>query len=268
MYFLRVIFVVTFLLFYLSVSSISQTRQQYIFYLKDGNIVKVVGLEELPKNKIRVQTIDGSIIVYNVSEIQRIEKLDNSSVSGVGKKQDSKLPVEEMEAPAPSKGLRVGGGLGIGLMSSVANADEADNGMPIGGGIELSLAKYIPQLKNASLFVGFGVATKKVTYKTHKEKETSHTEISALLKFGLPANLPNNMKAFACAGGVLSTADDENANDKILQFGAGVEYPVNAKLSATATALYSMGLNNQLWMHGGDGTRSGIGLIFWIAYEI
>lgn len=84
MYFLRVIFVVTFL--FVS-SSISQTRQQYIFYLKDGNIVKVVGLEELPKNKIRVQTIDGSIIVYNVSEIQRIEKLDNSSVSGVGKKQ-------------------------------------------------------------------------------------------------------------------------------------------------------------------------------------
>lgn len=84
MYFLRVIFVVTFL--FVS-SSISQTRQQYIFYLKDGNIVKVVGLEELPKNKIRVQTNDGSIIVYNVSEIQRIEKLDNSSVSGVGKKQ-------------------------------------------------------------------------------------------------------------------------------------------------------------------------------------
>ena len=175
---------------------------------------------------------------------------------------------EEMEAPAPSKGLRVGGGLGIGLMSSVANADEADNGMPIGGGIELSLAKYIPQLKNASLFVGFGVATKKVTYKTHKEKETSHTEISALLKFGLPANLPNNMKAFACAGGVLSTADDEKANDKILQFGAGVEYPVNAKLSATATALYSMGLDNQLWMHGGDGTRSGLGLSIGVLYAL
>ena len=175
---------------------------------------------------------------------------------------------EEMEAPAPSKGLRVGGGLGIGLMSSVENADEADNGMPIGGGIELSLAKYIPQLKNASLFVGFGVATKKVTYKTHKEKETSHTEISALLKFGLPANLPNNMKAFACAGGVLSTADDEKANDKILQFGAGVEYPVNAKLSATATALYSMGLDNQLWMHGGDGTRSGLGLSIGVLYAL
>ena len=175
---------------------------------------------------------------------------------------------EEMEAPAPSKGLRVGGGLGIGLMSKVANADEADNGMPIGGGIELSLAKYIPQLKNASLFVGFGVATKKVTYKTHKEKETSHTEISALLKFGLPANLPNNMKAFACAGGVLSTADDEKANDKILQFGAGVEYPVNAKLSATATALYSMGLDNQLWMHGGDGTRSGLGLSIGVLYAL
>lgn len=175
---------------------------------------------------------------------------------------------EEMEAPAPSKGLRVGGGLGIGLMSSVANADEADNGMPIGGGIELSLAKYIPQLKNASLFVGFGVATKKVTYKTHNEKETSHTEISALLKFGLPANLPNNMKAFACAGGVLSTADDEKANDKILQFGAGVEYPVNAKLSATATALYSMGLDNQLWIHGGDGTRSGLGLSIGVLYAL
>ncbi len=175
---------------------------------------------------------------------------------------------EEMEAPAASKGLRVGGGLGIGLMSSVANADEADNGMPIGGGIELSLAKYIPQLENASLFVGFGVATKKVTYKTHKEKETSHTEISALLKFGLPAKLPNNMKAFACAGGVLSSTDDEKTSDKILQFGAGVEYPVNAKLSATATALYSMGLDNQLWIHGGDGTRSGLGLSIGVLYAL
>ena len=278
MYFLRVILVVTFLFFYLSVSSISQTRQQYIFYLKNGNIVKVVGLEELPENKIRVKTNDDSIIVYNISEIQRIEKLDNSSVSGVGKKQDSKLPVEEMEAPAPSKGLRVGGGLGIGLMSSFANADYADNGMPIGGGIELSLAKYIPRLKNASLLVGLGIVTKRIVYGTHNslynEKITSHTEISALLKFGLPANLPNNMKAFACAGYVLSTADDENANDKILQFGAGVEYPVNAKLSATATALYSMGLDTQLWIYSGDGIgffegrRSGIGLIFWIAYEI
>ena len=185
---------------------------------------------------------------------------------------------EEMEAPAPSKGLRVGGGLGIGLMSSFANADFADNGMPIGGGIELSLAKYIPRLKNASLLVGLGIVTKRIVYGTHNslynEKITSHTEISALLKFGLPANLPNNMKAFACAGYVLSTADVENANDKILQFGAGVEYPVNAKLSATATALYSMGLDTQLWIYSGDGIgffegrRSGIGLIFWIAYEI
>ena len=153
-------------------------------------------------------------------------------------------------------------------MSSVANADNADNGMPLGVGIELSLAKFIPQLKNASLFVGFGAVMKKVTYKTHKDKESSHTEISALLKFGLPANLPHNMKAFACAGGVLSVAEYEEDDDKILQFGAGIDYPINAKLSATATALYSMGLNNQLLIYGGDGTRSGIGLIFWIAYEI
>ncbi|MDA0986286.1 MAG: hypothetical protein O3A55_01560, partial [Bacteroidetes bacterium] len=162
---------------------------------------------------------------------------------------------------------RVGGGLAISLSSTIDGAESADNGMPLGGGVEISLAKYVPQLKDASLLVGFGVVTKKVTYKTYKDKEQSHTDISALLKFGLPVKLPNNMKAYACAGGVLSSAE-EKTSDKILQFGAGVEYPVNPKLSATVTALYSMGLDNQLWLYGGDATRSGLGLAVGVLYAL
>ena len=173
---------------------------------------------------------------------------------------------EEMEMPAPSKGIRVGGGLALSLSSSVEGATVPDNGMPIGGGVELSLAKYVPQLKDAYLLVGFGVVEKKFTYKS--ARTTSYTEISALLKFGLPAKLPNNMKAYAYAGGVLSNSDNEKTSDKILQFGAGVEYPVKPKISATATALYSMGLDNQLWAYGGVGKRSGLGLAVGVLYAL
>lgn len=177
--------------------------------------------------------------------------------------------VEEMEMPATSKGIRFGGGIGLSLSSSVGDATVPDNGMPIGGGLELSLAKFVPnvaQLKDAYLLVGFGVVEKKFTYGA--ARTTAYTEISALLKVSLPAKLPNNMKAYGYGGGVLSNSDNEKTNDKILQFGAGVEYPVNPKLSATATALFSMGLDNQLWLYGGDATRSGLGLVVGVLYAL
>lgn len=178
--------------------------------------------------------------------------------------------VEEMEMPATSKGIRFGGGIGLSLSSSVGDATVPDNGMPIGGGLELSLAKFVPnvaQLKDAYLLVGFGVVEKKFTY-GGAARTTAYTEISALLKVSLPAKLPNNMKAYGYGGGVLSNSDNEKTNDKILQFGAGVEYPVNPKLSATATALFSMGLDNQLWLYGGDATRSGLGLVVGVLYAL
>jgi hypothetical protein len=68
---IRLILVVAIII--LSVTAlIAQTKD--IVYLKNGSVIKGTILEMVPDKTIKVQTADGNIFVYNMSEVEKISK--------------------------------------------------------------------------------------------------------------------------------------------------------------------------------------------------
>jgi len=55
------------------IPAIAQSYQENV-YLKNGSIIKGVVLEQVPNKSIKVQTSDGSIYVYKMSEVEKITK--------------------------------------------------------------------------------------------------------------------------------------------------------------------------------------------------
>ena len=68
---IRLILVIAIII--LSVTAlIAQTKD--IVYLKNGSVIKGTILEMVPDKTIKVQTADGNIFVYNMSEVEKISK--------------------------------------------------------------------------------------------------------------------------------------------------------------------------------------------------
>jgi len=67
---LKLIFVFALLM---HIPAIAQSYQENV-YLKNGSIIKGVVLEQVPNKSIKVQTSDGSIYVYKMSEVEKITK--------------------------------------------------------------------------------------------------------------------------------------------------------------------------------------------------
>jgi hypothetical protein len=66
--FLSIVLVLT------SVVLFAQGTYKEVVYLNNGSIIKGVILEQVPNESIKIQTADGSIFVYPMSEIQKITK--------------------------------------------------------------------------------------------------------------------------------------------------------------------------------------------------
>jgi len=47
---------------------------QDVVYLKNGSIIRGIIVEQIPQESIRIQTVDGSVIVYGMNEIARITR--------------------------------------------------------------------------------------------------------------------------------------------------------------------------------------------------
>ena len=59
----------------------SQTSIQETIYLKNGSVIKGLVIEQVPNEHVKVQTKDGSIFVYDASEVEKITKEANSRSS-------------------------------------------------------------------------------------------------------------------------------------------------------------------------------------------
>jgi len=64
----------TFLLTLSCILAIGQEKSIDILYLKNGGVIKGIVLEHIPFNTIKIETFDGSIIVYKTSECDSIKK--------------------------------------------------------------------------------------------------------------------------------------------------------------------------------------------------
>lgn len=65
--------------------------QKEVVYLKNGNVVKGSVIEQVPNESIKIQTQDGSIFVYQNSEITKITKEEQNSVSHYFSNRDKAL---------------------------------------------------------------------------------------------------------------------------------------------------------------------------------
>ena len=54
--------------------SLSAQNMQEVVYLKNGSIIKCVVIEQVPGESLKIQTYDGSIFVYKMSEVEKIIK--------------------------------------------------------------------------------------------------------------------------------------------------------------------------------------------------
>ena len=77
------------LLMFVCISALNGVAQNYqdVVYLKNGSIVKGVVVEQVPNQSIKIQTSDGSIFAFDMSEVIKMTKEENirrgsSSFSG------------------------------------------------------------------------------------------------------------------------------------------------------------------------------------------
>ncbi|MBQ6988649.1 MAG: hypothetical protein IJN45_05820, partial [Alistipes sp.] len=59
-------------------TAFSQNLQEVV-YLKNGSIIKGIVVEQVPGVSLKLKTYDGSIFVYQMSEIEKIAKEEISS---------------------------------------------------------------------------------------------------------------------------------------------------------------------------------------------
>ena len=57
-----------------SVIMFAQSSYKEVVYLKNGSMIKGVILEQVPNESVKIQTSDGNIFVYPMSEVQKITK--------------------------------------------------------------------------------------------------------------------------------------------------------------------------------------------------
>ena len=68
---------VLFIALLLNVAAFAQVPQRDVVYLKNGSIIRGLVVELVPDHQVKIATADGSIFVYPVSDVLRMEKEDD-----------------------------------------------------------------------------------------------------------------------------------------------------------------------------------------------
>ena len=113
------------------------TMAQDIVYLKNGSVIKGSVIEMIPNQSIKVQTADGSLFVYQMNEVDRIER--------DAKKQNNQ--VEEVTDDYLERGFR--GLIDLGAHFGFGDAEDS---------YQVSAAFTGGYQINRMLFVGAGIA--------------------------------------------------------------------------------------------------------------
>ncbi len=74
---MRKVLILMIALFSFSAYSIAQNYTEVV-YLKNGSIIKGIIVEQIPNKSVKIQTADGSLFVYNLSEVEKITKEEYS----------------------------------------------------------------------------------------------------------------------------------------------------------------------------------------------
>jgi hypothetical protein len=73
--------VLLFLLIIFSFNVFAQSSLEEVVYLKNGSIIRGTIIEQIPNEKIKIQTSEGNVFVYKYDEIEKITKEPQHLVS-------------------------------------------------------------------------------------------------------------------------------------------------------------------------------------------
>ena len=118
-----------------------------VVYLKNGSIIKGIIVEQIPNESLKIETRDGNIFVYKISEIEKLtrETINNKATN----RRNSDYVQSKFNKPQGYIGiLEIGGGLGVGNWAADRISLNIINGyrfMPqfaIGLGVGLETCMY------------------------------------------------------------------------------------------------------------------------------
>lgn len=67
----------SFLCLFFICCSLSAQQIQETIYLRNGSVIKGNIVEQIPNGSVKIQIADGSLLVYQMSEVERITKENN-----------------------------------------------------------------------------------------------------------------------------------------------------------------------------------------------
>ena len=94
------------LLIFVTTISFSQNNLDEVVYLKNGSVIRGLIIEQIPNQTLKIQTKDGSVFVYNFSEVQKITK---EGLQNLGKAIEIMAENEELNAHKNAVSIRLKG---------------------------------------------------------------------------------------------------------------------------------------------------------------
>lgn len=81
------------LLILVTTTTFAQNNLDEVVYLKNGSVIRGIIIEQIPNQTLKIQTKDGSVFVYNLSEVQKITK------EAPYKNPATSQPIQALETP-------------------------------------------------------------------------------------------------------------------------------------------------------------------------
>lgn len=203
--------------------NVGAQKMQETVYLKNGSIIKGTIVEQVPNESLKIRTADGSLFVYQMSEVTKITK------------------EEEVK---PAKKVVIGDGKHRGLDFSIIAGYHIGVGDFEGGSIpsvEFGLGKQI----NKNLYFGLGSG---LWIPTQSGADPS-IPITADSKVMFPLTTSNIVPMGSVRLGYMTSSGGEGSGVIMMQLMPGIEMPI----SKTTDFLLAAGYTHSFSTEGGGG---------------
>lgn len=219
----------------MSVSLHAQNLKDVV-YLKNGSIIKGVILEMIPGGTIKIETLDGSVFIYRMDEVERTGKEEDTADFRYGRRFRHHEQSRNERPAVHNRGYFIMGRLGpILQITDIVPS----NNINLSGGIINGF--YITNF----LSLGVGVDAKQYNFSQSQNLNVSVFPVFLDARFYIPRGMVNPMFSFqvgyAFTGPVPSRTNyydfvpkDHNGGGLLLSFSAGVRVNVNKTFSIIA----------------------------------
>lgn len=218
---------ISFALLFFTLNIGAQTINETV-YLKNGSVIKGTIIEQVPNESLKIKTGDGSIFVFQMSEVTKITKEE------VEEKPAKKVVVSDGKHRGLDFGINAGYLIGVG--------DAKDSNFP---SLEMSLGKQL----NKNLYLGLGAGAWiptgdgdlqipiSVDSKIMFPSRSSNVTPLGIVRLGYVINTADDVKIDGY--GYMDDQTIEAENAFMLQIMPGIELPLSKKTDFLLAAGYT-----------------------------